>query len=265
MPSLSLRLHKDMLVVAPLLTADLLTHEEDEQPLFEYLNILDDEVISTLYTRFRLAGAQCACTNTLGAQRAALRSHNLEAAFEDINKAGVRLVRQAGFEHILAAVQLAAPDDLLDKTAALEGLLEQTALLISCGIDALLLCADAADERLPAAVAALREQSSTLIIAAHDEADILLAAEHTFEQSLQWLEDNEGSPLPKMVCPRVLVPPAGNPRQYERALAVAGDELAAFALAAKQKGAQFIGTAPGSVPALTGALYATIEGTNVLR
>jgi len=156
MPDLHLRLNKDVLTVAPLLTWQLLDLDLDTSECLEYLNVLDDELVQETHRRFKLAGAQCVCTNTLRANRTVLQQYGLEDALVDINRIGVRLAREAGFEHILATVSLADP----------EVLLEQVAALLSEDPDALWLVGEAEADDLNAAIDSIKAQTSIPLIAA---------------------------------------------------------------------------------------------------
>lgn len=308
MPDLSLRLHKDMLVVAPLLTAALFGADIDEDECLEYLNILDDDLVRDTHLRFKAAGAHCAPTNTLHANRLALGKWGLEAALTDINRAGVRLAREAGMEHVLAAVSVLEPEPLREQ---LEALLWESP-------DAVMLVGSASDKRLPAAIAAIQSQTSLPVIvpallksdnedaatnkdaregvavnADEDEGAsaslsaslsanlnasedalleegtvICLVDDRGFEESLKALAELAHTKHPNkaslMVCPHVNVPETSNDRQRSQALNAAADELFEFALRAREAGAQFVGTAAGSSPVFTGAIYAAIAGLDTL-
>lgn len=306
MPDLRLRFHKDMLVVAPLLTPRLFGADTDASDCQEYLNILDDDLVRDTYQRFRLAGAQCAPSNTLKAHRAGLAAFGLENALVDVNRAGVKLAREAGIEHVFAALELQAPEQLL----------EQLLALLSADPDAILLVGEGNDPGLSAAIAAIRTHTSLPIaapvswepvqtavgedaatadarratagdstaaggaqgadehnVSAANNADICYTMGGGFAESLRALErraegsaqgePEQESPIP-MVCPQIPLPTYHNEAQRMQAQNHAADETVDFALAAREKGAQFLGTAPGSSPIFTGALFAAIGGMDCI-
>ncbi|MCL2808128.1 MAG: homocysteine S-methyltransferase family protein [Coriobacteriia bacterium] len=259
MPDLSLRLNKDMLVVAPLFTRKLLDSQMHADDCLEYYNILDDELVREAHLRYRHAGAQCTPTNTLDANRSGLQEHGLEAALVDLNRLGVRLAREAGFEHVLATVRLAAEDVVLEQVAAL--LLEKPDAIWLIG----------SDEEHEAIIAGIRELTDIPIITPVVEAflegqsaDILCLMGEGREKSLASLGKLGGqTKAALMVCPLLSEPQYTTERQRRDALGTRADEMADFALEARLLGAQFIGTAAGSSPVLTGVAAATLLGLDV--
>lgn len=291
MPDISLRFHKDMLVVTPLLTAGLIDSTMDAEESIEFLNILDEDLVKDVYRRFKMAGAQCVVANTRKANRLQLKKLGLENALADVNRAGIRLAREVGFEHIIAVLE----------QAPLETLVEQADLLVSEEPDALLLVSEdevfqthtPAEAATPKshlnkskkedelknrtedalknetldeheALQVLREQTEIPLIAP-TEGDILLSMGLSEADSLAWLKQRDAaSTKPLMVCPQVQVKQAQSKSQQQRELTLAGDALVDFALQARASGAQFIGTAPGTPPVFTGALAAVLGGLDVV-
>jgi len=263
MPDLELRLNKDVLTVAPLITWQLLDLDVDDNECLEYLNILDDELIQETHRRYKLAGANCTPTNTLRANRTALQQHGLADALVDINRRGVRLAREAGFEHILATVGLADP----------EVLSEQVAALLSENPDALWLVGEAEADELNAAISSIKAQTSLPLIAAAaressktadaasanapsktERADIIYAMGKPLQESLEELRSMlQRYTEPLMICPSINTPEGATEKQRTMALNQLIDDMADFTLEARALGAQFIGTAPGSSPVLTGS------------
>jgi methionine synthase I (cobalamin-dependent) len=302
-----------MLVVSPLLTLPLLDASIEEAECLEYLNILDDDLVRETYRRFKMAGAQCAPTNTLGAHRAKLSAFGLEDALADINRAGVRILRELGFEHILATLEVGEP----------ELLREQLAVLLCEAPDALMLVGRASDAALPTALAFIRSQTELPLIAAvtfEASGALAAAAAKTADAAevdtavaalaaavakagivaLMGLSPTETLRVVRrlrphcsqalMACPVPAVPderggqlgshrPAAferserhslttplpmNKRQRALASSRAADDLVDFALEARALGVQLIGTAPGSSPIYTGALFAAVGGQETL-
>lgn len=255
MPDLRLRLHKDMLVVAPLLTLPLLDPNMDGAECLEYLNVLDEDLVRETYRRYQIAGAQCALCNTLEANRPALQAYKLEDALVDINRGGVRLAREAGFEHVVAVVEMVQK----------EALIEQVEVLLTEDPDAIMIVGGAKNPDVSTAVETVRSLTELPIIAAAD-ADIICCMGASLEKSLLELQHKaETTTLPLMVCPELAKLRGISNKQRASESAHLADELVGFALEAMAAGAQFIGTAPGSSPVYTGAIYAAIGGLDALN
>ncbi|MDR2035209.1 MAG: homocysteine S-methyltransferase family protein [Coriobacteriales bacterium] len=285
MPDLKLRFHKDMLVVAPLFTGELLDPERGQSvPLpnssrldlqnhndecLEFLNILDEDLIRETHRSFLLAGAQCAATNTLRANRPALQAYGLEDALTEINQKGVRLAREVGYEHILATVEILDPEILL----------EQIKILLPENPDALWLVGSAENPQLSAAIACIRELTDLPIIAPlgsclnqnnergadkRNEADILYLMGDSLDKTLQELHRmTRRFAQPLMVCPHAGVPGGATKQQRNRSLCLLTDNLVNFALESRALGVQFVGTEPGSLPVFTGSASAVLYGLDV--
>jgi len=251
MPDLELRLNKDVLTVAPLITWQLLDLDMDEVECMEYLNLMDEELILETHRRFKLAGANCTPTNTLWANRTALQQYGLEEALVDINQYGVRLAREVGFEHVLATVGLAET----------EVLLEQVAALLPESPDGLWLVGEGEEEELNAAIESIKSQTNLPLIAPAAKApaktqgaDIIYAMGSPLQESLDEVRSlSQLYTEPLMICPDAGTPEGTTKQQRTMALNQLIDSMADFALEAKALGAQFIGTAPGSSPVFTGS------------
>lgn len=240
-------------MVTPLLTAGLIDSGMEADESIEFLNILDEDLIKDVYRRFKMAGAQCVLTNTLKANREELKKHGLESALVDVNRAGMRIAREMGFEHIIAVLGCAPS----------EALVEQAHILLQDEPDALLLVLEDEGSNEPEILEALGELTSIPLIAPTG-GTIVLCMGLSEAESLAWLRQTSPTETrPLMVCPRVSIKEALGKGQEQQALALAGDALVDFALQARALGAQFIGTAPGTAPVFTGALAATLGGLDV--
>jgi len=62
---------------------------------FDALCITRDDLVRSVHQAYLAAGAQVLQTNTFGANRYRLAPHNLEGQLEAINRAGVRIAREA--------------------------------------------------------------------------------------------------------------------------------------------------------------------------
>jgi len=251
-----------MLVVAPLLTWRQLDEDMNEGECLEYLNILDDELILETYRRYKLAGAQCVCTNTLKANRTALQAFGLEDALVDINQAGVMIARDAGFEHIIATMSLAKEEDLL----------EQLAALLPEDPEAIWLIGNAEADELNAAIGSIKSQTDLPLIAAAaangitQGADIIYVMGASLKDSLDELRSlAQHYKEPLMICPDPGTPEGATKIQRNRAINNLADDMADFALEAQALGAQFVGTAPGSRPVFTGTAAAILAGMDVVQ
>jgi len=249
-----------MLVVAPLLTWQQLDEDMEEGECLEYLNILDDELILETYRRYKLAGAQCVCTNTLRANRTALQAFGLEEALVDINQMGVKIAKEAGFEHVIATMSLASE----------EVLLEQLAALLAEDPEAIWLAGEAEAEELNAAIEHIKSQTDLPLIAAAavdgvtEGADIIYAMGASLNVSLNELRNlTQHYKVPLMVCPNPGTPEGATKIQRNIALNNLADAMADFALEAQTLGAQFVGTTPGSLPVFTGTAAAILTGMDV--
>lgn len=104
MADLSLRLHKDMLVVDGDLALSLESMGLDSTQCIEFYNLTDEESVQTAHKFFKQAGADCLCTNTLQANKKHLEAFDLASSVAAINKAGVKLAKSLRPQHVLACV-----------------------------------------------------------------------------------------------------------------------------------------------------------------
>lgn len=102
MPGIRERLDSDVLVVQGAVGTYL------AQRGFEgnvcALNLEEPDAVEQMHRLYRVAGADCAVTNTFLASSARLAEEGLAGQVGPINMEGVRLARQAGFPHVLAAM-----------------------------------------------------------------------------------------------------------------------------------------------------------------
>ena len=102
MPGITERLGSDVLVVQGAVGTYL------AQKGFEgnvcSLNLEEPDAIEQMHQLYRIAGADCAVTNTFSATSSCLAQEGLAGQVGAINMEGVRLAREAGFPHVLAAM-----------------------------------------------------------------------------------------------------------------------------------------------------------------
>ena len=247
-----------MLTVAPLLTMSLLDETLGEAENLEYFNILDEDLVRETHLRFRMAGAECAFANTLQANRLTLEAFDLANALHDVSRAGMRLAREAGFEHVIAPLQAAHEDVLLEQAQTL--LLENP--------DAFFLVGANEDSELMCAINILKAITDVPICAPAscicEEADIIYLADLSLADSLSELQSlTDICNVPLFVCPKPDDTKSEYTWQRQQALNRNADLMVEFALEARERGAQFIGTSAGSSPVYTGAISAAISGLDV--
>ncbi|MBI4468289.1 MAG: bifunctional homocysteine S-methyltransferase/methylenetetrahydrofolate reductase [Acidobacteria bacterium] len=111
-------------------------------------NILKPEVIRSIHLEYVLAGAQLIETNTFGANRLRLKETGLEEHLVEINRAGVRLARDAARtarENVFVAGSvgplgaLVKPYGNLTLADLAEAYVEQISILVDEGVDAIII------------------------------------------------------------------------------------------------------------------------------
>ncbi len=191
MPGIMERAGSDVLVVQGAVGTYL--HQKGFEGNTCSLNLEEPDAIEQMHGLYRLAGADCAVTNTFLATSARLAREGLAGQAAAINMEGVRLARQAGFPHVLAAMgPCGVAVEPGSGTAALEGRL-------SAGE-----AADAAAAQSPAVGYATAreqylEQTGALAAAAPDA--ILLQTFTSLDDALAALDAaRQACDLPVFVC-----------------------------------------------------------------
>jgi homocysteine S-methyltransferase len=112
---------------------------------FDALNTGRSDLVSAVHTQYLAAGAQVLQTNTFGANRYRLATHNLVNDLEAINRAGVRVARDAAHGRAFVAGSIGPSGKLLKSVAdaVLDELevafREQAMVLLDEGVDALVI------------------------------------------------------------------------------------------------------------------------------
>ncbi len=106
---------------------------------FELLNVEHPERVLAIHRAFVDAGATLLLTNTFGANRYRLETHGLGERVDELNRAGVGLVRRAGGRFVAGSmgplgVRL-APYGRVRAEHAFEAYAEQAAALFQAGVD----------------------------------------------------------------------------------------------------------------------------------
>ncbi len=213
MADIELRLGNDVLVVQGALGTmfEAQGFGSWDETCYPFLNLTEPETVEDLHRRYLAAGADCAVTNTFMATSSRLAPFGLLPYTEEINRAGVRLARGVGFQHVLAAMG-------------------------PCGVEvepgggsAALASQDAPDGSLPdqvctpgygAAVELYAEQAAALACEAPDA--ILLETFTDLDDALAAIEGvRRACDLPVLAC-MSFVPGGPDPAEAARALVRAG-------------------------------------------
>jgi methionine synthase I (cobalamin-dependent)/5,10-methylenetetrahydrofolate reductase len=135
---------------------------------FEEFNLLKPVVIADVHSRYAAAGAEIIETNTYSAQHYKLSKYGLEKKTEEINAAGVAIARQAVGEEAyvvgsIGAVRGGAGKNV--RTAVIKrDFEEQIGVLLSSGVDGLLLETFFDLEELSLALGIIRKKSDISVI-----------------------------------------------------------------------------------------------------
>jgi homocysteine S-methyltransferase len=108
--------------------------------VYEAFNVEQPDLIRRVHRDYLAAGAQCLKTNTFGANRAQLRAVGLEHRVAELNRAGVRVAREAATEPVFVLASIGpTAEPLADAAAVAACYREQIENLIAAGADALIL------------------------------------------------------------------------------------------------------------------------------
>src|SRR3972149_3635149 len=115
---------------------------------FDALNLSQPALVGDIHRLYIEAGAQVIQTNTFGANRYKLAAHGLESRLEDINRAGVELVRRvalAAYKEVLVAGDVGplggrlAPFGRVQPEQARQAFGEQIQALAEAGADLIII------------------------------------------------------------------------------------------------------------------------------
>lgn len=299
MPDIALRFNKDVIVVEGGMDAMLARMGIADEPCLPYLNVLAPDTIADIHRSYHLAGAQAVITNTFGATEAQLGACGLEDRMEELNHAGMALARSSTPEHVLACVgpcgiEVLASDEsgqtpTASYRAAYRQYADQICVLASDDPDAILLdtfeslsdliCAlDAAHQNcdMPVFASCAFTPEGKLAKSGEALATVALAVEASGADvfGINCIV-SPSQMLPLLTCarretvlPLLVRPDVKAIRSGRNALAdYSGSpaEMEEVAPRFREAGAQFIGSCCGSTPAITGAIYATVSGLDVVR
>jgi homocysteine S-methyltransferase len=251
---------------------------------YDELNLSDPALILSIHEEYLQSGAEILETNTFGANRFRLARHGLAGKVDEINRAGVRLARQAA-EHLKekqagdawvagSVGPLGVHLEPLGKTGleeAREAFVEQISALAGAGADLLMIetmpALNEAHEALMAAKQAAPGLPVFAMVTVDDDGNCLDGSSPAHAAALlaEWGADAIGcncSTGPATVLtaieamravtslPLVAMPNAGMPRAVEgRNIYLCSPEyMASFARKAIKAGAQFVGGCCGTTP-----------------
>ncbi len=259
----------------------------------ELLNVTAPDLVGQVIGTYRMAGSDCAITNTFGGSRPKLAEYGLEDRVAELNAAGVRVARENGGPHILAdmgptglVMEPLGPATFDEVFAAFA---EQAAALASENPDAIFIetMTDIAEARC--AVLAAKSVCDLPVFASvtmgpggvmdlsgtpPEVAAVVLEAAGADAVGINCgLGPEQMLPLiVRMVratrLPVIAQPNAGMPTLGPDGATVfpgTPDEMAAFAEAACAAGAAAVGSCCGSTPAFTGAIFGAVSGDSVVE
>ena len=281
MPDIGLRLGREVLVLDGAMGTMLQRAQIPPEIAPMQLNITAPDVIEEVHRLYRLAGADCATTNSFGGTRHKLAAWGLEDQVVELNRASVRLARAGGALHILGnigpsglvlePVGSATFDELFDAFA------QQASALASEHPDALLIetMTDIAEARC--AVLAARSvtdlpvfvtvtfglggrmdlsgtgpEAAAVILEAAGASAVGMNCGLGPEQMLPLVERMaRATSLPVLVQPN-----AGLPKLVDGVTVFPGtpDEMGQYAARFVDAGASLVGSCCGSTPEFTGAI-----------
>lgn len=104
MPDILRRLGREVLVVDGAMGTMLQRAGMPSGQCPEELNVTNPEMVADVHRAFVTVGAECVTSNTFGGSRSKLDEYGLGDRVDELNRAGVRLARSSGAQHILAEV-----------------------------------------------------------------------------------------------------------------------------------------------------------------
>lgn len=295
MPDITLRLHKDMLVLSAPLTAVLARQGVDVGRDLEYLNLVEPEAVVDALRLESLAGATCLVTTTEGIAPARLAHHGMEDRASEVAHAALDAVAELKPQHVLAEI---GPCGLpLDGSSAASlnenrSQYARAARAFEGGtFDAYFLEGFTSAVDLKCALMGVRQVSDHPAFASVNVASngLLADGRTTLEEAVAVMEEfgacvagfTTGAPedeaaalcervvqatsLPVLVQLRVT---SHAPRQGDATPEnpyFCPDTLVSAAVRLRSAGAQFLRAVGDVTPAYTGALAATVDGLDVAR
>jgi 5-methyltetrahydrofolate--homocysteine methyltransferase len=247
----------------------------------EELNATNPEMVLDVHHAYVTVGAECISTNSFGGSRPKLEEYGLGDRVDELNRAAVRLARQAGAQHILADV---GPTGLVMEPLGPatfdevhDAFVEQITALVAEGPDAIALETFTDLAEIRCALLAARSVTDLPVIASmtfglsgrselsatdpQTAAVVLEACGATVVGMNCGLGPEQMLPLAEQMAavttlPLIVQPNAGLPRLVAGETVFPGTaaEMGAYAARFVALGAAMVGSCCGSSPAFTGAI-----------
>lgn len=281
MPDIDIRLGRDVLVIDGAMGTMLQRGGVPPEQCPEQLNVTAPEIVEDIHHNYVLAGADCVSTNTFGGTRAKLDEYGLGDQVVEFNRAGVRIAKRSGAQHVLADVgptgRVLEPlgRATFDELFAL--FVEQIEALVSEGPDGIFIetMTDIAEARcavlaarfvtdLPVLASVSFGLSGRMELSGTDPATAAIVLEAAGASAVGMncgLGPDQMLPLVEQMAeatslPIIVQPNAGLPTLVDGATVFPGtpDELGLAAARFVELGASLVGSCCGSTPAFTGAI-----------
>ena len=258
---------------------------------FEALNESQPELVTDVHRAYVEAGAEIIETNTFGANRAKLSGFGMSDRVDQINRAGVRLAREAGAPLVAGATGPAGgtvgAGGALSVADAASVVAEQAAALLDAGGDLVLLETFPDMSELLSALGAVRRLSTVPIVAQVSTGDEGLSRDGVAPETFAGLLLDQGATVIGVTCgagpaatlesierlaeatsaPLSAQPNAGEPREVEgRQLSLSSpDFFASYARRLVAEGVGLVGGCCGTTPAHIARIADAVTGTAAPR
>ncbi|MCX7762876.1 MAG: bifunctional homocysteine S-methyltransferase/methylenetetrahydrofolate reductase [Candidatus Kryptonium sp.] len=146
-------------------------YEYHEQPRCIH-NILNPDIVARIHREYIEAGAEIIETNTFDANRFRLEFYHLQDKLKEINKSGVEIAKSVAGENVYVAGSIGPTGKLLEPLGKIkiqqvkDVFKEQVEILISSGVDLIILETFVSLNELDAAIEAVKEISNEIPIIA---------------------------------------------------------------------------------------------------
>jgi len=281
MPDIASRLGREVLIVDGAMGTMLQRAGMPGGQCPEQLNVTNPEMVLEVHHSYITVGAECVSTNTFGGTRPKLAEYGLGDRVEELNRAGVRLARRAGAQHILGDVGpcglVMEPLGTATYDEVFDIFVEQISALVAEGPDAIALETFTDLAEIRCALLAARSVTDLPVIAsmtfglsgrtelsASDPETVAVVLEACGASVVGMncgLGPEQMLPLVERMAaatalPLVVQPNAGLPTLVDGRTVFPGtaDEMGAYAAKFAALGAGMVGSCCGSSPSFTGAI-----------
>ncbi len=293
MPDIALRFHKDMLVLSSPATSALDRLGVDIVRDLELTTLLEPDTLEDIYKLESMAGAQCFVANTASYTPARLAHSGFEDRAKDLAKASLAVLRQFKPQHVLVEIgPCGLPLDPSSKASLVENRDQYSRaaqLFEGMEFDAFFLNGFRSCDDLMCALIGMRKSSDALVFASVDvdENGVLASGRGTLAEAAAIMAEYGACTLgfataagQQQACDMTMqlakscnLPILVQLEVRERSTRQQGptpenpyycaDTMMPAADALHRSGAQFLRAVGDATPAYTGALMATVLGTDV--